>query len=39
MNILLSFECLILLTSDWSIWVNDEDFIVGQTIEVIDEDV
>ena len=31
--------CLILLARDWSLWVNNQDFIIGQAIEVIDEEV
>ncbi len=36
---LLLFICLILLTRDWSIRVNNQDFIIGQAIEMIDEEV
>lgn len=33
------FICLILLTRNWSLWVNNQHFIIGQAIEVIDEEV
>lgn len=34
-----SFICLILLTRDWSLRVNNQNFIIGQAIKVIDEEV
>lgn len=35
--LILLFICLILLTRDWSIRGNNQDFIIGQAIEVIEK--
>ena len=33
------FLLFILFSCDWSLWVYNENFIIGQTVEVIDEEV